>query len=657
MQKALIVDDRSDNLYLLQSLLASNGFEVVTATNGKEAIDYADQYPPDIVITDILMPVMDGFSLCRLWKQNERLKSIPFVFYTATYTDPRDEEFALSLGADLFITKPQDPAVFMERVMDVVVKQRAHDFRLEPGELPTDEAYLNTYNKTLIRKLEDKLFELDTANKALLVKDFAIDSSISGVVIADLAGMLTYANPSFTRMLGYENKELIARHPAALVGNPTALLSMFNHLRAKGNWVGEIDAKKKDGTTIILQIAAHTVMNPGNEALCYMASCLDITRQKQIEAELQRTQKLESLSLFAAGIAHDFNNLLTSLFNNIAIAGDYLPPDHPAQEPFRIAMSVFEQARDLTRRLLTFAKGGSTIRRKVDAKELISVSAKLSLGGTGTQCEISMDTDLRMIEANTHELSQVFNNIILNARQAMDDKGLLRITASNVVLPMRTTGALLPGEYVVIRFKDSGPGIPGHILGKIFDPFFTTKKDGSGLGLSISYGIIKNHGGDIRVESKEGEGAVFEIWLPAAPENGLESVGKIPQKKNKESGYILIMDDEEAIRKSTRLILMASGYEVAAAENGTEALALYEKALASQRPFDLVILDLTVRGGMGGEETLDALLKINPHVAAIAASGYADESLSQRLTERGFLKILAKPYWPNELLAIVKAII
>lgn len=480
---------------------------------------------------------------------------------------------------------------------------------------------------------------------------------MSGIALADRSGMITYVNPAFAKMWGYDCLELIGKYPATLVKDTDSFSRIGNTLRSEGRWLGELEARRKDGSLFTIQVAAHRVTDSHQAPICFMASCLDITEHKRIQEGLQRTQKLESLSLFAAGIAHDFNNLLTGLFSNLEMARDQLGSDHPAQDQFTTVLSVFERARDLTQRLLTFAKGGTTTRRKVRVQEIIQQSCLLSLSGSSTRYELKADKDLWLVEANANQLSQVFNNVILNARQAMSDSGALAISAANSTLASGQEGPLPAGDYVVIRFMDSGPGIPSHVISKIFDPFFTTKQEGSGLGLATSHSIIKNHGGHIGVVSAVGQGATFEVWLRAVREGQPEHVQKSAPPLTRGSGRILVMDDEEAIRNMTKRMLARAGYDVTTAANGQEALALYRKAALENIPYDLLILDLTIRGGMGGEETLSELLKTDSHVAAIASSGYSDETMLTRQKQCGFLTLLAKPYLSHELLSTVKAVI
>jgi CheY-like chemotaxis protein len=284
-------------------------------------------------------------------------------------------------------------------------------------------------------------------------------------------------------------------------------------------------------------------------------------------------------------------------------------------------------------------------------------SCTLSLSGSRIRHNVAVERDPWLVEADANQLSQVFNNIIINARQAMLDHGTVNITIRNCRLREGGEGTLPQGEYVEILFQNDGPGIPDDVLPHIFDPFFTTKKEGSGLGLATSYAIIRNHGGDISASSLPGHGASFRIRLPALEEVKVEAEHDLPAEATAGEGRVLLMDDEETISDLVGAILTRAGYEVATASNGRDAIKTYRQAAAAHQPFDIVILDLTIRGGMGGEETLAELRAANPHVAAIASSGYSDESMLSRMKERGFLGVLPKPYLTHELLSTVKAVI
>ncbi len=654
MIKVMIVDDLAENLYLLKTLLAGNGYEVITARNGKEALASARESAPDMIISDILMPVMDGFTLCREWRQDEKLRKLPFVFYTATYTEPEDESFAKSLGADLFITKPTETDAFLALIRDALERYGSGRSPNAGMRLASDATYLKEYNEVLIHKLEEKLVQLENANRALALKDFAIESSISGIVMADLSGNMTYANDSCSVMWGCEKSDLIGKHVSSLVKDPGAFLRITAEFREKKSWLGEIDARRKDGTAFIALVAAHSIKDPGDQIVGMMMSCIDVTERKRMQEELQRNQKLESLNVFAGGIAHDFNNLLTGLFGNIQLARKELPPASAAGKYLDEVAGVLERAKDLSHRLLTYAKGRSARVEEVRVEEILRECCVLSLSGSNIRNEIEFSDGLWTVRADGNQLSQVFNNIIINARQAMKNGGSLKISIQNRDLEANQVGTLAPGRYVAIAVKDEGVGIPHDIISRIFDPFFTTKPDGSGLGLATSYAIVKYHGGDITVKSEPGMGSTFTVWLPAYLGTGTSIRQRYSFDGIRGEGRILFMDDERVIRNLAKAMLELGGYKVVVVANGREAIEVYKKAAAAGDQFSAVILDLTVRGGMGGIETASELLRTDPGAAIIMSSGYSDDAAIARLREIGCVELIPKPYMIHELLGTVK---
>jgi CheY-like chemotaxis protein len=306
------------------------------------------------------------------------------------------------------------------------------------------------------------------------------------------------------------------------------------------------------------------------------------------------------------------------------------------------------RARDLTQQLLTFSKGGAPIKKTASIDELLKDTTVFTLSGSNVKCKFSIPEDLWSVEIDEGQISQVINNLIINADQAMPEGGTISISAENVIIGAEDVLPLKEGRYLKIKIQDQGIGIPEEYLQKIFDPYFTTKQKGSGLGLTIAYSIIKNHKGYIAVKSKLGVGSKFSIYLPA-----LEK--QIPKKKEAEirpitgKGKIMVMDDEEIIRTSLGEILTFLGYEPEFARNGEEALATYKKAIDSGQSFDAVILDLTIRGGMGGKETIKKLIEIDPKVKAIVSSGYSTDPVMADFKNYGFRGVVAKPYDIKEL--------
>ena len=367
----------------------------------------------------------------------------------------------------------------------------------------------------------------------------------------------------------------------------------------------------------------------------------DITERKRMEEEFLRSQKLESVGVLAGGIAHDFNNILTAITGNLSLAKMHAATEDELYDLLKEAEIAAIRAQGLTRQLLTFAKGGAPVKETASIKDILKESCLFVLHGSRSGCEFSIADDLLSVEIDVGQVSQVINNIVINARQAMPEGGLIQVSADNVVIEEGQVLPVKPGRYIRISIKDQGVGIPEKHLLKIFDPYFSTKHEGSGLGLATTYSIIKKHDGHITVESTLGEGTTFHIYLPASEK-------AVPEKEEarliKGHGRILVMDDEESIRKMTKRMLKDLGYESEFARDGAEAIQMYKAAGESGKPYDAVILDLTVPGGMGGKECVTKLFEIDPELKAVVSSGYSDDPVLSNFQEYGFKGALPKPF-------------
>jgi signal transduction histidine kinase/ActR/RegA family two-component response regulator len=381
-----------------------------------------------------------------------------------------------------------------------------------------------------------------------------------------------------------------------------------------------------------------------------------LEERRNIEEELLKARNLESIGVLAGGIAHDFNNLLTAIMGNISLARDDLPAGNPAEESLVQAEIVSERARDLTQQLLAFAKGGAPVRSLANVGTIIQESAVFSLRGSSVQLELDLPEDLLHAEVDSGQFSQVVGNLALNAGQAMPAGGLFKITARNLHLADDNELSLARGPYIALDFRDSGEGIPEENLGRIFDPYFTTKAGGTGLGLASVYAIIKNHEGMIRVESRRGRGTVFRVWIPARPGN--ETVVQATNKQSQTfSARVLIMEDDPSVSNICQLMLERLGCQVEATGHGEDALAAYEREMKGDHPFELVVMDLTIRGGMGGKETIGHLLTLDPEAAAVVSSGYSNNPVMANYMEHGFLGVIRKPYKLAELRHVLSQVL
>jgi two-component system, cell cycle sensor histidine kinase and response regulator CckA len=406
----------------------------------------------------------------------------------------------------------------------------------------------------------------------------------------------------------------------------------------------------------------------------------DITERKRAEADRLILNKLESTGILAGGIAHDFNNLLTVVLLNLELAHRLNPPGEQLVDHLETAKKSALMARDLTAQLVTFAEGGAPIRRAMFLSGLIQESVRPALSGSNVRCEFSLPEDLWAAEVDAGQIGQVIRNMVLNAREAMPQGGVVFVRAENVVLSAQEQPSLPAGEYVRVSIADQGAGIAKAVLPKIFDPYFSTKERGNqkgmGLGLTICYSVVQKHQGAIAVESVVGVGTTFHIYLPSAREIGgatatSQTGGVISQAKARKlsgggkatvpagvprQGRVLVMDGEEAVRRVVAQTLWGMGHQVELAEDGQVAVEVYKNAKSLGRHFDVVILDLTVRGGMGGQEAIQTLLKIDPTVKAIAMSGYIHDPVILEPERHGFKGALAKPFEVGKLQEILSRV-
>ncbi|MBU1078569.1 MAG: PAS domain S-box protein [Spirochaetes bacterium] len=404
----------------------------------------------------------------------------------------------------------------------------------------------------------------------------------------------------------------------------------------------------KNKTERVIADSASPIRDSLNNIIGVVIVFRDITDELKIEKELEKAGRLESIGILAGGIAHDFNNILMAILGNLSLLQQETEENDPQYNIFKKIENASLRAKELTQQLLTFSKGGEPIRQTASIEEVIKDSVSFVLQGSNVSCLYSLPNDLWSVKIDRGQISQVIQNLVINANQAMPDGGVIRINALNLILEKGNIEALQPGYYIKITIKDNGTGIPEKYLEKIFDPFFTTKEKGSGLGLSIVYSIISKHDGLIKVDSFQKKGTMFHIYIPACEK-------RVPRKKEtekittKESGNILLLDDEESVREATGDMLKFLGYKTVLSSDGAETIKLYLKSKEERDPFDAVIMDLTIPGGMGGKEAVKELLKRDPSARVIVSSGYYNDAVMASYKKYGFCGVIKKPYNINEL--------
>ncbi len=487
-----------------------------------------------------------------------------------------------------------------------------------------------------------------------------IDTMSDALLVLDEACVIRLTNRAAVRLFGRSEQDMAGKPVSKLISD-SLFLAQLDQVPDWGFIHNlEIVCDRGDRGGITLSLSASVLTDQAGRHAGTVCVVRDITEWKKIEEERLRSQKLESLGVLAGGSAHDFNNMLSGILGNISLARLLMTRD-AAETNKRLleAEKALRWARGLTQQLLTFSRGGAPVRKTILIGALIRDAAEFALRGSGTTAEFHIVDDLRPVYADEGQLRQVIQNIVINADQAMPRDGIIEVRAENITSETGGRISDKPADYVRISVTDRGIGIPREHLQKIFDPYFTTKQKGSGLGLATSYAIVRNHDGFIRVESDPARGTTFQVDFPVSlqepsQERESEDVSVLAEGA---SARILIMDDEEDLRHLTADMLRHLGYSVEVARHGQEAISKYIEAREAHAPFDIVVLDLTVRGGLGGAETVQRLLAIDPRVRAIVTSGYSDDRVMSDFKQHGFADVLHKPYTVHDVVNTVRRVL
>ena len=625
--RILLADDNPDLREYLRRLLAPR-YDVEAVPNGADALKSVEAHPPDLVLSDVMMPELDGFGLIERLRANPATAAIPLILLSARAGDEAKVE-GIAVGADDYLIKPFSARELLARV----------DTHIKLAEVRRRAA-------AEVRESEYRFRRLFEANSF-------------GVAFCDFHGRVLDANDAYLGIISYSREDLAAGLVRwdRITPPEFAEANARGHMELRKRGVGapfEKEYVRKDGSRVSVLIGGALLAEPWAVQDTYVSFCIDITERKKIEAQLLRTQKLESLGVLAGGVAHDFNNLLVGILGNISIALDSAPVSNPTRTLLLDASTAAQRAADLTRQLLAYAGKGRFIVDMIDVSALIREIITLIQSSIPRNVQLRLDLEhgLPSIEADVAQMQQLLMNLIINGGEAIGEQnGTVTVSTGvqqideHYLRSVQANDDLSEGSYIFIEVQDTGSGMDQETVNKIFDPFFTTKFMGRGLGLAAALGIIRGHHGAIKVYSQPGKGSTFKVLLPARNHTNATTAPSVAQMELTAEGTVLIVDDEEIVRRTARTALERYGYSVLLAENGQHGLDLF-------REFHLrifaVVLDMTMPV-MGGEEALRRMKEIDPKVRVILSSGFNEVEAVRRFTGKGLAGFIQKPYTARAL--------
>jgi two-component system, cell cycle sensor histidine kinase and response regulator CckA len=620
--RILLVEDHPESRRTLQRLIERRGHEVVAVGSSEEAeVELGKQSFPFLIL-DWMLPGKSGVELCR------ELRAAPngdefFILLVTARDDPQALEQALEAGANDYLIKPLDSARLNVRLS---VAERRIRALIERNQARAEL-------QETVRKMTDIL-----------------EKTNDGFFAVDRDWKFTFVNPQAEKLLERRREDLIGKD--FWIEFPEFTRDVFgkNYRRAMSEQVAiEFEASDASG-----QVWFELLAYPSGGGVSVFLR--DVTDRKRVEQERLTTSKLESLGTLAGGIAHDLNNILTVISGNIGLAQIEAPGDSTNMHSFLSrAGEAAQHAAQLSNQLLTFSKGGTPLKRVASISDLVTQAAEFSLHGSNLRADLDIPDELWRSAVDPVQIEQVINALIINAREAMPHGGTVRVSAGNLEIDASSGLVMAPGRYVKVQIADNGGGIDAKSVSRIFDPYFTTKPSATGLGLSISYSVVKKHGGLLQLENTSPDGSTFAFYLPAT-----DAEPQVPESTLADEVFsfnhqrVLVMDDEAAIRDLTSELLATLGYKVTTVPDGAEALKTYELAMRAGENFEAVILDATIRGGMGGVATIERLRDLDPNVRAIICSGYSDEAALAEFLTYGFRAALPKPFTRHELANVLQ---
>jgi len=674
--KLLLADDNADSRLSVEKMLREHGYTVECARNGSDALEKARLSRPDVIVSDVMMPEMDGFMLCRKAGEDERLKHIPIILYSSTFCIDDDKELALSLGAARFIVKPENPDNLLKVILEVF---EAGKTRSRPGKAKTQAENTRLeklHYKALLKKLQIKILELEAARQEITEIGCRYGSLFKNMVegvaccrmLYDASGapadwLYLDTNESFKKLTGIKNaaghkvSELL---PALRTENPE-LLDIFGRVASTGR--SEIFDVYLEPLARWFHISAYSP-----EKNCFVILFEDITGRRAAEAQQARTesqllqsQKMEVAGRLASGIAHDFNNILTAIFGYADLVLKAMEKDDPLRTAMEEINSAGERAASLTRQLLSFSRNQVLDFKVLDINDVVTDMQGMlkRLISEDIKTTFTPACGPALVKADFGHIQQVILNLAVNARDAMPKGGQIdmQVRVERLDSPCFSVFGTVPsGNYITLLVTDTGCGMADEVKSHIFEPFFTTKAadKGTGLGLSIIFGIIKQSNGYIDVESSPGKGTSFKVYLPQAvpaPDPG----GRVAPLSRlfKGAATILLVEDDTQIREVGRRILNEEGFTVLEAGNAGEALEICQNHTG---PIHLLLTDM-VMPGMSGPELAERLSLRWPDLKVIFMSGHTDHPvINDGVADKG-ITFIQKPFSLEVLVRVVNEVL
>jgi two-component system, cell cycle sensor histidine kinase and response regulator CckA len=644
--RVLIVDDDRRNRQVLEAMLAPEGFQLLTAASGEEALDMVAQQAPDLILLDVLMPGMDGYHVAAKIKASLATKNIPVIMVT-DLDDRQARMLGLGAGAEDFLTRPVDRAELCVRVRNLL-------------RLKTYGDHYDQYSQMLESQVGSRTADL-VASEALYRATF--DAAPVGIVHVGLDGRWLRVNQRLCDLLGYSREELQSSavqdllQPKEEEGEAESLRQMAAGT-LDGHVIDEKRYRRRDGTFMWARVNMSVHRDAEGRARHFISVIEDITERRTLEAQVRQAGKMDAIGQLASGVAHDFNNLLTVIlgFGEI-MSADITIADEHGKDLAEIIRAA-QRAAGLTKQLLAFSRRQVLHAARLDVNGLITEMTVMLRRLIGEHIEVALvlAPHLSLVLADRGQLEQVVMNLVVNARDAMPDGGSVTIETADVELNNSSfhEEAIVHGHYVMLAITDTGRGMTKETQRRLFEPFFTTKETGkgTGLGLSTAYGIVKQSKGYIWVESEPDRGTTFRVYLPHASQNAaVQAVS--PAVKPIQTGAfprgaetLLVVEDEQSVRNLARGVLEAQGYEVLSASNGQDALRVVREHKGS--PIRLVVTDV-IMPVMGGKVMAEWLKTTYPDLAILFTSGYTDDVITQHGVLETGVAFLPKPYTPAAL--------